>query len=223
MTSPPNNEPQDFVPELADDVLALLGDEATWESVPDDRQESIVASVLREIELFDGASADDPARADAAGPHAAVPSPQAAVVPMPSRWRAAALGAAAALVVVAGLFGLSRLGGDSPDLEVALAGTDLAPAASAIAEVTELDEGTRIVITIDDLPPAAPGTYYEAWLRKDAEVGVSAGTFHLREGNGPIELWAGVLVDDYPLLTVTIQDEAQTESSGRVVLKVLIE
>ena len=145
------------------------------------------------------------------------------VVAMPSRWRAAALGAAAALLVVAGLFGISRLGSEGPDLEVALAGTDLAPAASAVAEVTELDEGTRLVITIDDLPPAAPGTYYEAWLRKDAEVGVSAGTFHLRDGAGPIELWAGVSTDDYPLITVTIQDEAQTESSGRVVLKVLIE
>lgn len=138
---------------------------------------------------------------------------------MPSRWRSAALGAAAALILVAGIFGITRLGADQPDLEVALAGTELAVDATAVAEISELDEGTLITLTVEDLPPAEPGTYYEAWLRKDAEVGVSAGTFHLRDGSGPIALWAAVSPDEYPLLTVTIQPEAQAESSGRVVLK----
>lgn len=38
---------------------------------------------------------------------------------------------------------------------------------------------------------------------------MSAGTFHLR----------GVTAADYPLFTITIQDEADAESSGRVVLE----
>ena len=57
----------------------------------------------------------------------------------------------------------------------------------------------------------------------DADVGVSAGTFHMRGGDGSIELWSGVSPDDYPLVTVTIQQEADgAESSGRVVLRGLL-
>jgi hypothetical protein len=63
---------------------------------------------------------------------------------------------------------------------------------------------------------------YEAWLRKDADVGVSAGTFHLRGGDGELELWAGVSIEDYPLVTVTLQDEADPVSSGQVVLRALV-
>ncbi len=218
MNPPTNtNEPNDD--ELGDDIAALLADEATWAPVSDELEESVVASVMAEVDAF-----EPPATAPLQRPATAVAeSAPNTVVVMPSRWKTAALGAAAALLVVAGIFGLTQLGGSGADLELALAGTDLAPQASAQAEVTETDEGTRIVITVEDLPPAAPGTYYQAWLRKDAEVGVSAGTFHLRDGDGPIELWAGVSTDDYPLLTVTIQQEAQTESSGQVVLKALVE
>ena len=79
--------------------------------------------------------------------------------------------------------------------------------------------GTRIILDVAGLPPAEPGTYYEAWMRVDAETGVSAGTFHLRGGDGEIELWSGVTAADYPLLTVTVQDEGQAASSGVVVLR----
>ncbi len=49
---------------------------------------------------------------------------------------------------------------------------------------------------------------------------VPIGTFHAREGDGPIELWSGVDVADYPTMTVTIQQEgAGPESSGIVVLR----
>ena len=41
------------------------------------------------------------------------------------------------LLVVAGLLGLKRLGDEHPRLETVLAGTDLAPRASARAEITE--------------------------------------------------------------------------------------
>lgn len=219
-----NDERNDDI--LPDDIAALLADDATWEPVDADIEDSIVAAVMAEVDLYAGneSTNSSPVVTETPGvtdTPSTAPLPDN-VVAMPSRWKSAALGAAAALLVVGGLIGVMQLGGASPDIEIALAGTELAPSASAEAEITETPEGTRIVISVDALPPAAPGTYYQAWLRKDAEIGVSAGTFHLRDGDGPIELWAGVTTEDYPLLTVTLQQEAQTESSGQVVLKALI-
>ena len=79
--------------------------------------------------------------------------------------------------------------------------------------------GLSISLTIDGLPPAEPGTFYQAWMRGDIGS-VPIGTFHAREGDGPIELWSGVDVADYPTMTVTIQQEgAGPESSGIVVLR----
>jgi hypothetical protein len=59
--------------------------------------------------------------------------------------------------------------------------------------------GTRLILDVAGLPPAEPGEYHEAWMRTGPEVGVSAGTFHLRGDHGQIELWAGVTADNYPL------------------------
>ena len=132
-------------------------------------------------------------------------------------------GAAAAALLIAGIFGITQLAGNSDGVQLALEATDNAPDASASAVITDTPQGTKIVLDVDDLPPAAPGTYYEAWLRIDAETGVSAGTFHLRGGDAEIELWAGVTTDEFPLFTITIQDEAQPESSGVVVLRGLVE
>ena len=205
-------------------VEAMLGDAEMWAPVSEDAQESIVAAVLSEVtagavdseaDVADGADvADNVTSLSAARDAAATERSQ------PSRWSGFALGAAAALLLIAGIVGVSRLGGSGADLEVELAGTDLAPTASAVAEVTATVDGTRIVLQVEDLAPAPEGMYYEAWLRQDAAVGVSAGTFHLRGGGDTeIELWAGVAPDNYPLLTVTLQEEAQPESSGQVVLK----
>jgi hypothetical protein len=126
--------------------------------------------------------------------------------------------AAVLLVVAVGWVALR-----SPDAEgelVALAPTDLAPlAARAEARVSDQPGGTRILLEVRGLPPAPAGSYYEAWLRQSPEVGVSAGTFHLRGGDDEVELWSGVATEDYPLITVTIQEEGGgAASSGRVVL-----
>lgn len=115
-----------------------------------------------------------------------------------------------------------RDGGDASEVagaELTLTGTDLAPTASAEATVVVGQLGTRIDLSVTGLEPAPDGFYYEAWLRKSPEVGVSAGTFHLRGGDGEVELWAGVDPADYPLITVTLQPEAAEASSGQVVLK----
>ncbi|MEM7321717.1 MAG: anti-sigma factor [Actinomycetota bacterium] len=142
------------------------------------------------------------------------------------RWFNPALSAAAGfLVALIGVAAILAITGrpEPGEVELALAGTDLAPTASATARIVDFPAGTRVVLDVSELEPAAAGTYYEVWLRQDAEVGVSAGTFHLRGGDSEIELWAGVSASDYPLVTVTLQQEAQTESSGQVVLRGLLE
>lgn len=135
------------------------------------------------------------------------------------------LAVAAALVVIAGLVAVAvSLGGgddagDGDAREVALAGSELAPDASATALVQELGSGVAIELDLSGLPPAAPGTYYQAWLKNADGDLITIGTFHMRGGDEMVELWAGVDLADYPTLTVTLQQEgAGQESSGQVVL-----
>ncbi len=219
MNTPFTNDPSD--PEM-DELSALLADPSLWDDLDESNEDAIVAAIMAEA----GDSSREVTVTAAPAPTEvaeAPPAEVAEVIPLAGRARRwlgpAAVGIAAALAV---LVGGSVLSGDdvpAPDLEVALGGTDNAPAASAVAAISETPQGTLIVLDVVGLEPAPAGTYYEAWLRKDAEIGVSAGTFHLRGGEGAISLWAGVTPADYPLLTVTIQDEAQVESSGIVVLK----
>lgn len=182
---------------IDDQLIALLADPATWEEPPSDIEDFLVAQITDQAD--------------------------AVVVPLFSRRRIAqtllpfAAGVAATLLLMVAI--QSR-----PDpvagTEVALAGTPLAPDARATMLVTEGSLGVRIILDTTGLTPPPDGFYYEAWVRKDAEVGVSAGTFHMRGGDGAIELWAGVSPQDYPLLTVTLQEEGQgPASSGHVVLK----
>lgn len=129
-------------------------------------------------------------------------------------------GIAAALLLVVGIGTLSENKPELEQVELALAGTDLAPQAQAQALIHEGTLGVRIRLDVSGLAPSPEGTYYEAWVRKSPEVGVSAGTFHLRGGDGAIDLWAGVSTEDYPLITVTLQQEGDgPASSGKVVLK----
>ncbi len=128
------------------------------------------------------------------------------------------LSAAAAVVVVAGVVGILASGRDDGGREFDVAGTELAPDASAVATVDERGSGVAIELDVRGLPPAEPGTYYQGWV-KGAEGLVTVGTFHLRGGDDTVELWSGVPLDRYPTLTVTLQDEGGgQDSSGRVVL-----
>jgi hypothetical protein len=129
------------------------------------------------------------------------------------------LSAAAGLVILAGALGiLLRVGDDGDGRRVEVAGTELAPDASAVVRVEETGSGVAIELDVRGLPPAEPGTYYQAWM-KGPDGLVTVGTFHLRGGDDSIELWSGVPPDRYPTLTVTLQQEgAGQQSSGRVVL-----
>ncbi len=137
------------------------------------------------------------------------------------RWLVAA---AAVAVVAVGAVVAVRLAGDNSELasdttEATLGGTDLAPAATAQAFFTPTPAGLKIMLDADGLAGAKQGEMYEAWI-SDGEIRVSAGTFHLRNGHNPIELWAGTDDPRFHIITVTIEPiDGVAESSGQVVLK----
>ncbi len=193
VSDPGNTDPDDT--ELAD-LDALLADPNLWDEPIPEIEDFLVQAITAEA---------------------------ATVVPISLRSRMVrsvppfVAGIAAALLLVASI---QLLKPQAEGVKLALIGTDLAPRASADALIDNGPLGVQIKLDISGLPPSPEGTYYEAWVRKGPEVGVSAGTFHLRGGDGEIELWAGVSTDEYPLITVTLQQKSQgAASSGKVVLK----
>ena len=161
-------------------LAALLARDDVWADAPD-VEDAIVAAIAAE-----SATAVPAVTAESA---AAVPEvtaesadgsgPASGVVELSSRRRGRLLGglaAAAALVAVvgAGIVLLARDTGSDPDVELALAATELAPGASAVAAIDTTPIGVKLVLDVTGLPPAEPGTYYQAWVRNEDE-GVSAG------------------------------------------------
>lgn len=184
----------------------LLADETVWAEPAPEGVEDLLAAI----------------HAESAGAQSAVgrPSPSPARRGAYRRRGGLIVGSAvAALVVVAGAVGiLVRGAGDDDGQEFDVAGTELAPEASAVATVEELGSGVSIELDVSGLPPAEPGTYYQAWV-KGSEGLVTVGTFHMRGRDDNVDLWSGVPLDRYPTLTVTLQQEGGgQESSGRVVL-----
>lgn len=166
-----------------------------------------------------------------AGRPASVGPPEATVASIDSarskrRWGSHLIsglaGAAAAAVLVVGSLTILQAEDTPLDTKVAaLSGTENAPNASASATVETLGDGVRIWLSIDELDPAPEGTFYQAWVVRtegEAKTKVAAGTFHLRSGDGPIELWSGVPTDEYNQITVTIQTEADPQAPGVLVL-----
>lgn len=191
-------------------LAAFLAEPSMWDDPDPSVEDAIVAAIAAERDLV------RPEVAPAVAPVVALDARRRWAVPL-------LVGAAAAVLVVGLLATFLRDDTVTPEIELALAATDLAPDAKGLVEIDTTPLGTRLILDVSGLPPAPAGQYYEAWLRTGPETGVSAGTFHLRGGNGRIELWAGVTIEDYPLFTVTIQDEADVASSGQVVLKGRVE
>jgi Anti-sigma-K factor rskA len=182
-----------------DELRHLLASASTWDDPPPDLADGIVADIQAEASTV-------PPTTDVR---------RRTWVRRPVITFAAA--AAAVVAVAAGAVLVTRDGDDGESF--ALAATEVIPAASGNATVESTGSGLAISLTIDGLPPAGQGTFYQAWMRGDIGS-VPIGTFHAREGDGPIDLWSGVDVADYPLMTVTIQEEgAGPESSGVVVLR----
>ncbi len=204
--------------ELDPDELAalegLLGNDAVWAEPPAELEDAVVAAIAAEV-----AAGGPPASAPAPAPPDP-PAPEGTVVPFRRRLLPVVGAAAAVLIAVFGLATVLSGDDDGPEGRIVeLAATDLAPGASAEADVVDTPSGVKILLDVSGLPPAPDGGFYQAWVR-NADGGVSAGTFHLRGGDSEIELWSGVPIDDYPLITVTMQMEGEgPESSGQVVLR----
>lgn len=119
------------------------------------------------------------------------------------------------LVVAIASFALTR----PEPVDFTLAGTNLAPTASADVRVVETPAGIVLRLDVAGLPPADPGTYYQGWVVA-GDRAVSVGTFHMRGGDGGVAFWSGVEPTDYPELIVTLQSE--TDGPARSDLVVLI-
>jgi Anti-sigma-K factor rskA, C-terminal len=126
-------------------------------------------------------------------------------------------GAVALLAAAAVVIGIVVTRGPATT-DVVLAGTRLAPAASATAKLHATPSGLAIELDVSRLPPAPSGYYYQAWMKGPRGL-VAIGTFHLRGGPGAVELWSAVSLADYPAITVTQEPEdGNPASSGQVVL-----
>lgn len=178
-------------------VRSILGEEATWAEPPPE----VADRLLEEI-----GSAKRSTPAEPSSP--------------PRRWArpaAAILGAAALVMVLAGVFGVFS----SPDEQViAISGTELEPEAAGQAAIRETEVGWWIRLDVENLPAAQTGTYYEGWVWNDDGDGVSIGTFHLRGGSESVVLWSGVDPAAYPAIWVTLEDEdGDPAASDRVVMR----
>lgn len=87
------------------------------------------------------------------------------------------------------------------DWRVSVPATEEARGATAMISGWNTDMGSRLLLEVNNLPPAPPRHFYEVWFTSD-QTHVSAGTFHT---SGRFELWAGVQRRDYPRIWITLE------------------
>lgn len=156
-------------------------------------------------------------------PRALADQIRAAIVEREPAHRGRWIWIAAAAILIAGTVSIIMFsaddGGQSAVASISLAGTDLAEGAAGSAGLIPTPNGWAIDFAVSGLPPAEPGTYYQAWVNNGVDS-VSVGTFHMR-GDSPtsIGLWSGVDLHDYRTLNVTLQIEGEgQQSSGTLVM-----
>ncbi len=179
-------------------LAALLARAEPWDEPPREVEDAVVAAITSEA-----GSVAPATRAERRARYV---------------WsRSRMLGAAAAVaVVVAGIVLMTR--GSTDGVTFALEGTDAQPGASANVVVSTTPAGMKILLDTEGLPGAPDGYMYEAWVG-DGTIGVSAGTFHLRGGDGQIELWAGVTGAEFRRLWITLEpidDDAASSADARL-------
>ena len=130
----------------------------------------------------------------------------AAETPQSKRWRWAVAAAVVAIIATAGV--LAARIGDDPDWEVALPGTDQAPAASGVVQGWNEDGGTRLRFDLAGLNPAPDGNIYEVWFSR-GPLHISAGTF---SSAGTVDMWTGISRKDYPRIWITLEPINTDES-----------
>jgi hypothetical protein len=191
-----NNEENDL---LDSDIVALLRDPSLWLEPSEQLEDRVAAGIAEERRVV--VPIGRPRRA------------------WPGRLAAAAIGAAAAAAVV--LIAVPRDDDQQADARIDMVGTDLAADVRGSAGITELTSGVRIDFSVKGLPRRDGGDFYQGWLKNcDGTELVPIGTYHeLDDATG----WAGVSIDDYPVLTVTREHvappkDAAQGSSGEIVV-----
>jgi hypothetical protein len=218
-------------------LARLLDNPAVWAEVTPGLKERVLAEALGGEPAEQPGDGDEPQLdrptdlrsrilAEATGPrHAATPrSPAPAHRQAPPLWqRPVLLAAAAALLVgvtIGGTLVATRDEAPPAGTEVALAGTENMPDASATVDLRNEPSGISVTLNVSGLPPAPDGTFYEAWLVSEELGKVSAGTFHIREPQEDIQLWLGVDPANYDAFTVTRQPtQGGTLADGVVMLR----
>ncbi len=185
-------------------LAALLARADTWDDPPRDLEHAVVAAI--EVEAGERPLATQAAPVSRAERRAR------------EMWsRSRILGAAAAVVVVVvGIVLMTR--GSTDGVTFALEGTDAEPGASGDVVISATPAGLKILLDTEGLPGAPDGYMYEAWVGDDT-IGVSAGTFHLRGGDGEIELWAGVTDPRFRRIWITLEpvdDDASSSTDARL-------
>jgi hypothetical protein len=207
--------------ELAE--LAALADG----SLSPERRAGLEARVAASPELADRLAEQQRAVALAAGAAVEVAAPAGLRARVAAQERARRVprtrglvllaGAATAAAMLAVAIGLGvGTGTSSERFQVALGGTELAPAATGAATLTKTSSGWRIELDARGLPRLDQGRFYEAWLKDADGVLVPIGTFN--EGRD-VTLWAGVSPKEFTTLTVTRERaDGDQASSGEKVL-----
>jgi hypothetical protein len=208
-----------------DELRALLADSTLWDEPSDGLGDAVVASITAAA-ARESATPPEPIGASTSVTRPPTRATSRAV----RRFRgayvigSAALGAAAAALVA---FAVVKIGDDTgptksaADAQIALVGTDLLPEAAGRADITTTPSGVQIQLDVPDLPRRDGTEFYEAWLKNVDGTGlIPIGTFHSGED---VTLWAGVAIEDYPILTVTKETvagpkDAAQGSSGEVVV-----
>jgi Anti-sigma-K factor rskA len=224
-----NSEDRELLTDLTPEELAileglddLLVDPAMYDVAPSDLEDRIMASIAATAVTATTTAAGSTATATATPPTANAAA--GAVIDLVSRrnrkrgMAAAApwLIAAAASIIAIGAVAVRPSGTRSADAQVALAPTDLAPGVEGSVRLRFEASGTRIDLDAPDLPTAPEGFFYQGWVKGDRGL-VAVGTFHTARH---VILWAGVSLEAYPLLTVTLEPEdGDQTSSGKVVLR----
>jgi hypothetical protein len=214
------------VPLGAKRVRGLLDSASTWADPPD-VLDGVLATIQAERDRAHAVAqngAPVAARAVPAG-RGQDPPPDAKVAAsrLPRR-RLFTLAAGIAIFAAGGAAGWVATGLPDGDqgTQIELAGTELAPGATAEGTVRETPNGVAITLQVsEEVEPAGPGEFYAAWVSAPDLDPVPIGTFHLRGGGDQaIELWSGVDTTRYQTITVTLESEQDgPESSGQVVLR----
>lgn len=222
-------EPLDASLSRFEGLAEQLASAATWTDPPAGLRDRILAQVRAPV--VEPAAV---ASAEAAEPEVAEPPVVEPARPGRPRWSwwpaglrarwgrlawavpAAALGAA---VFTGAVLAVDRaLQPDPLPAEVYTAtGTELAPRATAEVTVRDTPSGFSVVLELDGMPAAAPGSYYAAWLRGPTGT-VPLGSFHERRTGWAVELWSGVDPEDYPTLLVTLQAEGDPPVPSQLVV-----